>query len=204
MFLSKPSILSTSNADGCIFLSWSSVFNADKYEIELQINNTGQQNIYYSYYYSYSTNLLIKNLENNRVYSVRVRALNSISESEWSFGLMIRPKLRQSLFCVRGVPNKKKGFITLQLTSTPTDFGFHVERCDIGSNIGFKRIGWVPFSETTTYEDHTNCQICQGHFYTVTFRDRQWDSGAGVLTKKLFCISSTDANYENQFEENSE
>jgi hypothetical protein len=198
MSLQKPSILSGRNVDGSVFLTWSSVFNANKYQIEFQINKTGQKNIYYSY----STNFLIKNLEYNGFYSVRVRALNDISQSEWSFGVMIRPKLRQSLSCVYGVPNEKKGFITLRWTSTPTDFGFHVERCDIGDHLGYKRIGWIPFSQITTFEDQTNCQICQGHYYTVTFRDNQWDSGAGVLSKKLFCISPTDIDYENQFEAN--
>jgi hypothetical protein len=137
MLLSCPKILSASSVDGSVFLTWSPIFNANRYEIEVTINSSQQKNIYYSN----TTSLLIRSIENDAFYDVRVRALNDLSSSDWSLGIIVRPKLRQSLSSVHQIPNEKKGFITLQWILTPTDFGFRVERCDVGDDKGFKRIG---------------------------------------------------------------
>jgi hypothetical protein len=188
MTLSKPSIISTSNGDGCIFLSWSPVTNATQYEIELEINSTGTKTIYSTT----STSFLITKLENERYYSVRVTALNQSERSESSISYMVRPKLRQSLSKLSAMPTKEAGQVQLQWTSTSTDFGFHIERCDIGSVSGYKRVAWLPDNTTTICEDQTDCDlsehVCPGHYYTVTFRDTAWLSGAGILSKKVFCM----------------
>ncbi len=194
MCLTKPSLISTTNGDGCIFLSWSSVINAIEYEIELEINDTGTKTIYCTT----STSFLITKLENERFYSVKVTALNKTERSESSIGVMVRPKLRQSLSTLLGIPTDEEGRIVLRWTSTPTDFGFQIERCDIGGEKGYKRIAWIPYNTIVTYEDQTTCDLsthtCLGHYYTVTFRDTAWQFGAGVLSKKVFCMSSINSN----------
>jgi hypothetical protein len=190
MALLKPSIFSTSNGDGCVFLTWPSIINATHYEIKLEINSTGEKTIYCTT----SSSFLITKLENERFYSVQVTALNKTERSESSIGIMVRPKLRPSLSKLSATPADQPGRIRLKWTSTSTDFGFHVERCDIGGSIGYKRIAWASDNTITTCEDQTDCDLsegaCPGHYYTVRFRDSAWSCGAGVLSKKVFCMSS--------------
>lgn len=143
-------------------------------------------------YSTTSTNLLIKALENGRFYNIKVTALNGTERSLSSDSFTVRPKLRQSLATIRAKPAEEDGHVSLEWSSTPTDFGFHVERCDIGEEIGYKRIAWISNDEPTTYEDQTNCDllthICSGHYYIVRFRDTEWANGAGILSKKVFCM----------------
>jgi len=200
MCLKKPSLISTTNGDGCIFLSWSSVINAIGYEIELEIKDTGKKTIYYTT----STSFLINELENERFYSVQVTALNKTERSESSIGVMLRPKLHQYSCTLKAAPTEEAGRVFLQWTFTPTDFGFQIERCDINGAKGYKRIGWLPYNTIMTYEDKTDCDLsthtCLGHYYTVTFRDTAWRTGAGLLSKKVFCMSSINPNSDIQVE----
>jgi hypothetical protein len=200
MSLSKPSFFSTSNGDGCVFISWSPVINATQYEIELEITSTKAK----SFYCTTSTSLMITKLENDIHYSVRVTALHNTKRSEPSIGVMIRPKLRLSFSKLSASPTEQSGQVRLQWTSTPTDFGFQIERCDVGNVNGYKRIAWLPYNIITTYEDQTGCNlsrhVCPGHYYTVTFRDAAWSSGAGILSKKVFCMSSIDSDFTTEVE----
>jgi hypothetical protein len=193
MSLSKPSIVSITNGDECVFLSWSYVTNATQYEIELKMHDIMTKTIYYTT----TTNILIKKLENERFYSVHITALNESEKSEPSLDFIVRPKLRQSLSVLSVRPGEEAGRVCLRWTSTPTDCGFQVERCDIGKMTGYKSIAWLPYNTVTTYEDQTSCDstkhVCSGHYYTVKYRDAAWWIGAGVLSKKVFCMSSTDS-----------
>ncbi|CAF3879648.1 unnamed protein product [Adineta steineri] len=182
MELSRPSLVSICNGDECAFLSWSSVINATQYEVEVKHNNTGVTTLYCTT----STSFLITKLENGEFYIVQVTALNNTERSESSIGVMLKPKLRQSLSKLFARSTEQPGRIRLQWTSTPTDCGFQIERCNIGNTSGYKRIAWLPFNNIMVYEDQTDCLpecLCPGHYYTVAFRDTAWSSGAGVLSR---------------------
>ena len=189
MSLEKPSFSLLTNGEESIFLAWSYVLNATEYEIEVKENCTGEKRTYSTT----SKAILIKNLENDQFYEVRVTALHENKRSEPSIGYVVRPKLRQSLAVVKVTQGETPGSVHLQWTATPTDQGFLVDRCDIGQTKGYKRIAWVPYSIVTRHEDETNCRSlkksCSGHYYTVRYVDRAWEGGAGVLSKKVFCMS---------------
>ncbi|CAF1157834.1 unnamed protein product [Adineta steineri] len=192
MELSRPSFVHISNGDKCAFLSWSSVTNSNQYEVKIEHNSTKVTTLYYTT----STSFLITKLENGEFYVAQVTALNNTKRSESSIGVMLRPKLRQSLSKLSATSTEKPGQIKLQWTATPTDFGFQIERCNIGDISGYRRIAWLPYNNIMTYEDQTDCLLeclCPGHYYTITFRDTAWASGAGVLSKKVFCITSSNS-----------
>lgn len=204
MSLSQPLILSITNGEESIFVCWSSVIDATEYEIEIRAKKTRSKQTYTTT----QTSILIKNLENGQAYEVKVTAMNESERSEPSIDYMVRPKLRPSLSIVKVKPGETPGTIHLQWTATPTDFGFTIERCDICSSTGYKRIAWLPYNDVIMYDDQTDCPSlkhgCLGHYYTVRYRDFAWWHGAGVLSQKVFCMPKEDVSYDEDLDPTSE
>ena len=66
MSLSQLSLLSLTNGEESIFVSWLAVIDATEYEIEIRAKKTGRKQTYNTT----KTNVLIKNLENGQAYEV--------------------------------------------------------------------------------------------------------------------------------------
>lgn len=187
--LLQPSNIHVSRGNSCIFFHWAPVPKADAYEIEIENTLTNVKTVHRTT----CSSLFRTHLDNGTYYKYQVKALNETEFSELSVPFIQRPIFLQGECALSAQQTDTPGQIFLTWTANPTDFGFKLSRCDIGSKEGHKTIGWFPYNQTTIYEDQTNCNssqsFCSGHFYSLSFRDCSFATGGGLLSKRVFCKS---------------
>lgn len=191
MTISQPTNITASRGDSCIFFYWSPIAEAKHYEIEVENTITSSKSCYRTNLTSY----FHTKLDNGIYYKYQVRAVNENDSSEPSIPFVQRPIHRQPACTLLACNTDVPGRINLKWTGNPTDYGFKLDRCDIGDTIGYKSIAWLPNNQITTYEDQTNCdsstKVCAGHYYSIAFRDSYFSTGGGLLSKKVFCMPTS-------------
>ena len=190
MPLSKPLNFVATSGDASVLLQWSPVLNATRYEIQVKNKDTWDKKVHCTE----TTYFMETALKNGTTYLAQVIAMNETRQSEPSTTLKVRPKSGQPVFSLSAKRGTQRGRISLKWTTVPTNAGYKIERCNAGDLVGYKCIATIQDKNVTTYEDTTDCDAsqnsCAGHYYTISTIDATWLSGAGILSKKVFCLTA--------------
>lgn len=201
MTLLTPLDLKYVRDDLSIHLSWSSVSNAAEFLVDIKFETTSKQ---LSYTVT-AKSLMIYASKYERC-TAQVTAINGMRRSDPSLILTIEPmhELFDTLSSNRMLLDFKfsaecgsiPGYITLKWSAIPLSCQYRIQRTDMScTSIDNKCITIIGKNQTAIYEDQTNCNstglCCKGHYYSISILDESCQILTTILSKKVFCISSS-------------
>ena len=186
---SRAPIIYASEADSSIFFHWTPIENAEEYQLEI----TDERTLKKTLIRTHETNFFLTKLDNGTRYTCQITVVTLNDELIQPFiPFTTKPRWRQQLSRISVQYTSNPGEMFLQWSSNPTHFGYRIQRCDIGSDVGHKTIARIPDNTITNHFDYTDCvrqrKSCQGHFYCILHQDSNWSSGLGYLSVKVFCM----------------